>query len=243
MKLKKNDNIYSSVIKLKKMAQVIVIDGIISAGKTSLIEECLVPILTARGYRITVVKEPVDKWKESGSLTQFYKDPSRRAYQFQTRAFHDRIRECQEQYRKHFSNTDIFLLERSIYTDLLFMKMLLDSNTIDETEFRDYKDLWQMWEELMPFIPTLFVYLKPDVEIAMERLCKRSREGETVSIEYQKALQEKHDEFLGKDVVKISESRNVSCLHLYTNADFVNDIGVKENITDRILHSLPERKD
>jgi deoxyadenosine/deoxycytidine kinase len=224
------------------MAQVIIVDGIIGAGKTSLIEECLVPILAPRGYRVTVVKEPVDKWKENGSLEQFYQDPSRRAYQFQTRAFHDRIRECQEQYRKHFSTTDIFLLERSIYTDMLFMKMLLDSNTIDDTEFRDYKDLWQMWEELMPFTPTLFVYLKPDVEVAMERLHKRNREGETVSMEYQKALQEKHDEFLGGGVVKISESRYVPCLHLYTNADFVNDTWVKGNITDRILNSLPKKR-
>jgi deoxyadenosine/deoxycytidine kinase len=225
------------------MACVVVIDGVIGVGKTTLIEKCLVPMLTEREYRVTVVREPVDKWKESGSLQQFYKDPSRRAYQFQTRAFHDRIRECQEQYKNYSKCTDIFLLERSIFTDMLFMKMLLDSNTIDETEFRDYKDLWKMWEKLMPFTPDLFVYLRPDVEVAMERLHKRNREGETVSIEYQKALQEKHDEFLGKDMVQISDSRYVPCLHLYTNENFVSDDLVKSYITERIMNSLPKMRD
>lgn len=223
------------------MIQVIVIDGIIGCGKTTLIEECLVPTLTMKGYKVTVVKEPVDKWKDSGSLQQFYKDPSRRAYQFQTRASHDRIKECQKQYRKYSHDTDIFLLERSIYTDMLFMKTLLESNTIDETEYRDYKELWKMWEELMPFVPDLFVYLRPDVKVAMERLHKRNREGETVSIKYQKALQDKHDEFLGKDMVKISDSRYAPCLHLYTNADFVKDhLGSK--VTESVMNSLPEWK-
>jgi len=173
----------------------------------------------------------------NGSLQQFYKDPSRRAYQFQTRAFHDRIKECQNQYTKYKHCTDIFILERSIFTDMLFMDMLYESKTIDDSEYRDYKDLWSMWEELMPFHIDLFVYLRPDVEIAMERLHKRNREGETVNVEYQKALQRKHDDFLGGDDVVISSS-HVPCFHLYTNSDFLNNYEVKEDIAHAILDKL-----
>nr|QBK86154.1 MAG: deoxynucleoside kinase [Marseillevirus LCMAC101] len=218
--------------------RVLVIDGIIGVGKTSLIEECLVPLLTEANYKVTVVREPVDKWKANGSLKQFYKDPCRRGYQFQTRAFHDRIKESQEQHKKYEHCTDIFILERSIFTDMLFMDMLYESKTIDESEYRDYKDLWAMWGFLMPFYPDLFVYLRPDVEVAMERLHKRNREGETVDIEYQKALQIKHDDFLGGEKVLISDSPDVPCLHLYTNSDFLNDIDVKRDIAYKILDKL-----
>ena len=103
-------------------------------------------------------------------------------------------------------------------------------------------NLWKMWKELMPFTPDLFVYLKPDIEVAMERLHKRNREGETVSVEYQKALQEKHADFLGKDMVNISESRYVPCFHLFTNANFLTHDPSKLSITERILDRLPKKR-
>lgn len=218
--------------------RVLVIDGIIGAGKSSLVEECLVPLLTAANYKITVVGEPVNKWKADGSLKQFYENPSRRGYQFQTRAFHDRIKESRDQYEEYKHCTDIFILERSIFTDMLFMDMLYESGTIDESEHRDYKDLWTMWEFLMPFYPDLFVYLRPDVEIAMERIHKRGREGETVDIEYQKALQAKHDDFLGGEYAIIANSCRVPCHHLYTNSNFLNNYEIKKDIVNGILNRL-----
>src|SRR3990167_7037947 len=127
---------------------IVVVDAIIGAGKTTLIRDCLIPLLTLKGWRVTEIREPVEKWKTTGRLQQFYNDPHRRGYQFQTRAFHDRIRESQEKYRLYKDSTDIFIIERSIFTDKLFMKMLLESNTIDITEYEDYFDLWTMWSEL-----------------------------------------------------------------------------------------------
>jgi deoxyadenosine/deoxycytidine kinase len=218
--------------------RVIIVDGIIGAGKTSLIEECLLPGFTKKGYCVTLVREPVELWKANGSLKQFYEDPSRRAYQFQTRVFHDRVKESQKQYKKCYKRTNIFLLERSIFTDMLFMEMLYESKTIDESEYRDYKDLWGMWAELLPFSPNLFIYLRPDVEIAMERLHKRNREGETVSLKYQKELQAKHDELLGGNNVKISDGHYIPCHHLYTNSNFLNDQVVKDKIINDILDVL-----
>jgi len=218
---------------------VLVVDGIIGAGKTTLIQDCLVPILSEWGLRITVVPEPVEKWKVLGRLEQFYEDPSRRGYQFQTRAFHDRVKTSQEIHRKYAAHTDVFLLERSVFTDLLFMKTLRESQTIDETEYEDYLDLWTMWEEVMPFRPDLFVYLKPDVDVAMKRLQERNRDGEsTVSKDYQVALEEKHDEFLGGDYVAISDSHYVPCFHLSTNSNFRDDDVVKKEIASKFLDKI-----
>lgn len=223
-----------------RMYTVLVIDGIIGAGKSTLIEECLVPIFSERGLTVTVVREPVDMWKAKGSLQQFYKDPSRRGYQFQTRAFHDRVRESQKQYLKYRKVTDIFLLERSVFTDLLFMKMLRESGTIDQTEYDDYFDLWTMWEEVMPFLPDLFVYLKPGIDVAMSRLQERNRDGESaVSVGYQTALQEKHDEFLGNDCVVLPPTgHNVPCYHMTTNGNFRDDPETKKQIAEELLDRI-----
>ena len=218
---------------------VVVVDGIIGSGKTTILRECLIPILTKKGWRVTEVREPVEKWKESGRLQQFYKDPSRRGYQFQTRAFHDRVRESQQKYRQYHTNTDVFLLERSIFTDVLFTKMLLETGMIDQTEYEDYIDLWTMWEEVMPFKPDLFIYLKPDLDICMQRLRERARDGEEgVNEEYQRRLQEKHDEFLGSDYVSIGECHYVPRLLLETNCNFRDDPIVQQEICRRINDEL-----
>lgn len=214
---------------------VIVIDGVIAAGKTTMINQCLLPILTQKGYHVTLIPEPVEKWKENGRLKMFYKDPSRRAFQFQTCAFHDRVRISQQIYRKYVDQTDIFILERSIFSDLLFMEVLRDSNTIDILEFEDYKNLWTMWEEVMPFRPDLFVYLRPNIECVMDRLKNRSRDGEEgVTLQYQKDLEKKHDRLYGQDYVVIGEKIHVPSIILETDGNFRDDKDVKEHITSII---------
>lgn len=215
---------------------IIVIEGIIGAGKSVLIEKCLEPHLSQKGYRVTIVREPVHKWKESGRLAQFYKDPSRRGYQFQTRAFHDRVREAQEKFKLR-DHTDIFIMERSIFTDLIFMKTLREMGTIDNTEYEDYLDLWTMWEEVMPLKPDLFVYLKPNVETCMGRLRERNRYGEEgVSIGYQKILSRKHDDFL-KSNIQI-DNKKVPVLTLKTEENFRDDKEVQKKIIEEIERYL-----
>ena len=90
---------------------VVVVDGVIGAGKSTLIRECLIPYFIESGRTVTEVKEPVERWKKNGRLEQFYKDPKRRAYQFQTTAFHDRVHQCIKCYERHKNTSNIFLLE------------------------------------------------------------------------------------------------------------------------------------
>lgn len=210
---------------------VIVIDGIVGSGKTTLIEKCLVPLLSERGLKITVVREPVEKWQNDGLLERFYQDQRRWGYHFQTKAFHDRVLECIEKFEKYGTYTDVFLLERSIFSDSLFMKMLHEDKVVDDVEMKHYTEWWSLWSRLMPFEPDLFVYLKPDLNVAMGRVKERSRGGEDgISVEYQHRLQQKHDEFLGGDTVSISESHYVPCFHMATNSNFRDDPDVKNQI-------------
>lgn len=219
--------------------KVIVVDGIIGAGKTCLIENCLLPKLTEQGYRVKVILEPVEKWKECGALSQFYSDMERRSFQFQIRVFHDRIKECRRIYEQSLYKTDIFILERSIFTDVVFSKMLHQDGFIDDSEYREYKDLWEMWRELMPFTPDLFLYLRPDIDVAMDRLRLRGRDEEkNLSESYQEKLQKEHDNFFREDILGTNGIENFEILKIETNENFKSDEKVKENIVNTVLHEL-----
>lgn len=226
---------------MSKHFKVIVVDGIIGAGKTSFINECLVKYLRDQNLNVVIVDEPVELWNKSGALKQFYENPSRRAYQFQTRAFHDRIKMVQAKYREHKDTADIFVLERSIFTDVLFIQMLHESGTIDDTEYRDYMDLWTMWSQLMPFTPDLFVYLRPPLDEAMKRLRHRNRDGETgVSIEYQESLMKKHDEFLNDEAATITKDGveiSIPVLCINTAKNFITD----KIVSDKLCHKVHQR--
>ncbi len=220
---------------------VIVIEGVIGSGKSTLIKNCLIPLLSNKGWKITLVDEPVEKWEKDGLLKRFYDNPKRFGYHFQTRAFVDRVRESQLQYRKYKDVTDIFILERSVFSDVLFMNLLYKSGTVQDFEFKDYEEWWKMWTEVMPFQPDLFIYLRPDLDIAMGRVEERSRNGEEkVTKEYQAKLLKEHDDFLGGEFVTISKSHFVPCYHLSTNANFKNDSKWQDEIATKIETKIRE---
>jgi len=187
---------------------VVVVDGIIGAGKTFFIN-ALIHTLKEGGINATFITEPVDIWEKNGRLKDFYENPSRRAYQFQTRVLLDRIKGIKKGVSEN--NCDVYILERSIYTDLVFMKNLFDDNIVDTSEYEDYLELWEEWEKHMPITPSLFIYLEVDIDIAMKRIKKRKRNGEgTISKKYLEGLKKSYEFFIGntvntgKSVVKVN---------------------------------------
>lgn len=218
--------------------KVVVVDGIIGAGKTCLIKECLAPHLRKKGLKVTIVKEPVEKWKKDGSLEQFYSEPKKRGYQFQTRVFHDRVQETRYQYFKSEKDTDIFLLERSIFTDVLFMKMMHQTGIVDDSEYRDYMMLWTMWSDLMPFTPDLFIYLRPSISATMNRLRERNRKEETtITEEYQISLQKEHDMRFITDSIGVG-NKIAKCIQIRSDENFRDNENVKNRIGSQILNII-----
>src|SRR5579872_4497303 len=68
----------------------IILDGIIGSGKSTLLD-ALFRALTAAGYKVAVVPEPIAEWRKAGIFERFCKDPKRHAYEFQTFAFATRV--------------------------------------------------------------------------------------------------------------------------------------------------------
>ena len=156
---------------------IIVFDGEIGAGKTTVIE-LVRQALVARGHTVTVVSEPVERWKDVGILQEFYAATDNRGgvtYEFQTYTFVTRISECIR--CAESAPAKFFLCERSIWTDRhVFME--LQRKLVGPMRMRMYEDWWGMWTQVMPFTPTKIVYLKPTISNCMARVAKRGRVGE-----------------------------------------------------------------
>ncbi len=223
---------------------VLVIEGLISCGKTTIINDCLVPLLTERGWKVTVIKEPVYLWGEI--LPLFYGDQKRWAYTFQTKAFHDRVLEYQDVWNK-YQQTDekrghIFISERSIISDTIFVETLYKQGNMTELERKLYYEWWRLWSQLISFDPDLFVYLSPSIEETMRRVKMRARPGEEgVSLEYQLLLKKYHDEVFGEDKLNVRWVDELQLKKLTTpvytlenDMDFKNDIVVKNTVVDII---------
>jgi len=203
---------------------------------TTLIEEGIIPTMMKKGWRVTLIKEPVDNWNEI--LPRFYKDPKRWGYHFQTKAFHDRVKESKNKWNQYKDHTDVFICERGFLSDTLFMKTLYEFGHVDDLEMKHYREWWSMWEEIVPFRPDMFIYLQPSIEEIMKRVRLRNRDGEEgVSQQYQEVLKLKHDEIFGGEQVEILESHYIPVYHIKTDSDFKND----EKIKNEIVNGIEER--
>ncbi|MEA1909777.1 MAG: deoxynucleoside kinase [Patescibacteria group bacterium] len=189
---------------------VIAIDGLIGAGKTALVKllgvklaptikkwfsDHNIPIHTP--LKVCVIYEPVDVWKSSGALTHFYEDIPHHAYEFQTFVYITRIQAIKRAV-KEYPDANVYILERSVFSDeYLFVEMLHNDGTLNETQMKMYKTWCRTYDELLPWKPDGFVYLAPSLDETIARIKARARNGEDVSRDYQKSLLDQHEKVFG----------------------------------------------
>ena len=174
----------------------IVIDGLIGAGKTTLIK-LLEEKFNNGGIKTVASYEPVDIWESTGALKKFYQDIKGNCYNFQTFTFVTRIQRVLKDVEDN-PDAEVFLLERSIFSDkYIFVEMLKNSSMMDSVESAMYEIWWDMWRRIMPANIDLFILLDTSVSDSMKRLLIRNRDGETggVSQDYQQDLRKTHLDF------------------------------------------------
>lgn len=182
---------------IKRKPHVIVIEGPIAAGKSTLVA-LLAERLNALGLKAVAVPEPVEEWQKVGILERFYKDPVGVAYTFQTLTFVTRIMAAIRVAEQN-PNADVFVVERSVLADRhVFMHLQADAVG---KQTMDMYDLWFTTHiRLMPWplSEATFVYLRPGVEQCMARTHARGRveEAAGVTSAYQAALVQRHDALL-----------------------------------------------
>ena len=90
---------------------------------------------------------------------------------------------------------DITLMDRSIYGDVIFAKLLNYNQEMDDVEFGIYMELLtNMLDHIEA--PKLMIYLKTDTDTAIKRIQERGRDFELiVEREYWENLNKQYEEY------------------------------------------------
>ena len=201
----------------------IFVEGNIGTGKST--------FLNKLSQEFKVILEPVDEWTKTRNangknlLEEFYADPARNAYLFQSIAFRSRM--------KNIVNQDNAIIERSIFTDRnVFAKACREDGLISDIEWNDYCGWFDWLTDEFKIQPRGFIYLRCDPSISYERIKKRSRSGEeSISLEYLQNLHKKHDMWL-------LEEESAKVVVIDVNEDFENDSEKLNSMIDIVKSSF-----
>lgn len=150
---------------------------------------------------IVGVFEPSDEWKKTGMLKLFYDDIPRNSFLFQMNAFDSRLKIFEKRI-EDFKNlvesgeiecpeNVIFFMERSIFTDPIFVEVLFEGGCITQNERNVYYSFHTRWIHLLPFIPTHFLFLNYTIDKLMTQVRERGRDEEKdLTPDYQSQLSE-----------------------------------------------------
>lgn len=125
-----------------------------------------------------------------GMLEHFYKDRKRWAFTLQILFLTSRFEQI-----KKASEIEKAVLDRSIFGDVIFARMLHKSGDMKDHELAIYERLYSsLISSVSP--PRLMVYIKISTDLAIERIKKRGREYELiVEREYWESLNSQYEEY------------------------------------------------
>jgi Deoxynucleoside kinases len=197
----------------------IVIDGVVGAGKST-----LMMLLENEGY--IPFREPV---LENPILEKFYYDRKRYAFALQVYFLNNRFK-----FIKEAGKIENSIMDRSIYGDAIFPKLLKEVGDMSIEEFDIYCNLLSnLLEHVKP--PKLMVYLQISVDEAINRIRKRGRSYEqVVEREYWKTLNYEYEEYFNSYTISPLLKINVD------NLDFENIEEDRQYIIDLIKDKLRE---
>lgn len=202
-----------------KKEGVIVVDGVVGVGKSTLMN-----LLVEMGY--TPYAEPV---VDNPILEKFYYDRARYSFSLQIFFLNKRFK-----YIKEAVAMGNAVMDRSIYGDCIFAKLLHDNGEMSIEEFDLYRELLEnMLEHVVA--PKLMIYLETSVDEAMRKIRKRGRDYEqVVERAYWETLNREYrayfDEYTISPILKI----NVDGL------DFENNLKDREYVLNLIEEKLAE---
>lgn len=195
------------IIKGGTMEGIICVDGVVEVGKSTLSE------LISKRYNIKLYEEPVT---DNPILDKYYHDRKRWSFPLQVFFLNKRFKII-----KDASKLPACVLDRSIYGDVIFSRMLVHDGLMTEEEFKLYEELlYNMLEHIEK--PKLMIYLETSVDNAIKKIKKRGRD-------YEQIVPREYWENLDKNYREYFESYNLSDL-LKINVD---EIDFVENEKDR----------
>lgn len=161
----------------------ITIDGVVGVGKTTLMK-IFTEELGYKAFEEPVINNPI--------LDKFYYNRERYSFPLQIFFLNERFKHI-----KKASEQNKVVLDRSIYGDLIFAKLLRDNGEMSEVEFDIYLDLFNNMIEHCK-APALMIYLEASPEEAMRRIALRGRDYEqsdVVEPEYWIRLNREYEQY------------------------------------------------
>jgi len=181
------------------MTQIYSIEGNIGSGKSTLVKILKEYFKKEDTKKIIFADEPVEEWMSvvdsSGDdiLSKFYRDQHKYGFSFQMMAYISRISVLRKLVKENPDS--IIFTERSVYTDKnVFAQMLYDEGKINEIDFKIYNKWFNHFLEEIDITGIIYIQTKP--EKCSERIIKRNRKGETISVEYLKLCHKYHENWL-----------------------------------------------
>lgn len=149
----------------------IVIEGVIGAGKTELVKILSNKMHTKAHY------EPVGN---NPILPRFYEDQKRWSFPLQIYFLNKRFRMVKKALTEHNA-----LLDRAIYCDSVLAKNVYDNGNMSKEEYQLYLDLLANMMDETGYLPKkhpdLIVYIKVSNETELKRIKKRGRPYEQIN--------------------------------------------------------------
>lgn len=163
------------------MRKVICIDGVVGVGKSTLGE------LLAKELNTKLFVEPVI---DNPLLDKFYYDRKQYAFPLQVFFLNKRFEMIKEA-----EKLESCIMDRSIYGDVIFARMLMEDGDMSREEFHIYEELLtHMLEHIER--PKLMIYLETTVENAMGKIQRRGRDYEQiVPREYWESLNKNYSSY------------------------------------------------
>ncbi len=158
----------------------IIVDGAVGIGKTSLVE------LLNRELNYKVYTEIFQD--EYGLLEKYYSDGKKWCFPMQLNFLNNRY----TQYIQASKLSGNIIMDRSIYSDPIFAELYLEKGDLDLVEYGIYQKLYKnLVTSLTP--PRLLIYLECSLVEVVKRIKKRGRKEELiVPDEYWKELNDKY---------------------------------------------------
>ena len=185
------------------MEGIICIDGVVGVGKSTLGE------ILSKEFGLIFFKEPV---LDNPLLDKFYYDKKRYSFPLQVFFLNKRFEMIKEA-----EKLGGCVMDRSIYGDVIFAKMLMEDGDLSQEEFKIYEDLlYNMLEHLKK--PKLMIYLETDVDNAISKIKSRGRD-------YEQIVERKYWENQNKNYTSYFENYNLSDV-LVINVD---NLDIRDN--------------
>ena len=195
--------------------KVVIVEGIIGAGKSSFSKELAYEL----GNSTLYLQEPDEKDNANPYLTNFYEKPARWAYTMQTHLLQARYKmHLHAQWHAMTTGQDA-VLDRSYFGDTAFARLQLAMGDMTNDEFNTYQSIYHAMTASV-LLPNVCVHLNVDPEVAQQRINKRMQEQtgrsceNAIDIQYLKDLKVEEEK-----VVKALESQGVRILTLDWNED------------------------